>query len=61
MTEEKTIDHPRLLCGAVGLAMGVATLVLSLLNAVDAKTAIIFLSISVICFGVSALIPKREP
>lgn len=60
MTEEKPIDHPRLILGAVGLAMGVATLVLSLLNAVQPKTAVVFLAVAVICFGVSALIPKQE-
>jgi hypothetical protein len=60
MTEEKPIDHPRLILGAVGLAMGIATLVLSILEAVEPKTAVIFLSIAVICFGLSALIPKRE-
>ena len=60
MIEEKPVDHPSLILGAVGLAMGIATLVLSVLNAVDAKTAVVFLSIAVICFGVSALIPKRE-
>lgn len=60
MTEEKPIDHPRLILGAVGLAMGVATLVLSLLNAVEPKTAVIFLAVAVICFGISALIPKKE-
>ena len=61
MTEEKPIDHPRLLFGAVGLAMGIATLVLSLLNAVNPETAVVFLSVAVICFGISAIIPKREP
>lgn len=60
MTEEKPIDHPRLILGAVGLAMGISTLVLSILEAVDSKTAVMFLSIAVICFGLSALIPKRE-
>ncbi len=61
MTKEKSHNHPCLILGAVGLAMGIATLVLSLLNAVDANTALIFLSVSVICFGISALIPKCEP
>ena len=60
MTEEKPIDHPRLILGAVGLAMGIATLVLSILEAAEPKTAVIFLSIAVICFGLSTLIPKRE-
>lgn len=58
MTEE-SIDHPRLILGAVGLAMGVATLVLTILGAADPKTAVMFLAIAVICFGISALIPKR--
>lgn len=59
MTDEVRIDHPRLILGAVGLALGVATLVLSILRAVNPETAVMFLSISVICFGVSALLPKR--
>ena len=59
MTDAEQIDHPRLILGAVGLALGVATLVLSLLKALAFETAVTFLSISVICFGVSALLPKR--
>ena len=59
MTDTEHIDHPRLILGAVGLALGVATFVLSLLDAVNPETAVLFLSISVICFGVSALLPKR--
>lgn len=59
MTDAENIDHPWLILGAVGLALGVATFVLSLLDAVNPKTAVLFLSISVICFGVSALLPKR--
>ncbi|MBR4987577.1 MAG: hypothetical protein IKY81_02830 [Methanocorpusculum sp.] len=60
MTEEKPIDHPRLILGAVGLALGIAVLVLSLLDAVRPETAVLFLSVSVICFGLSALLPRRE-
>ena len=59
MTDAEHIDHPRLILGAVGLALGVATFVLSLIDAVNPETAVLFLSISVICFGVSALLPKR--
>ena len=60
MTEEKPIDHPRLILGAVGLALGIAVLVLSLLDAVRPETAVLFLSVSVVCFGLSALLPRRE-
>ena len=59
MSEEQVIDHPRLFLGAVALALGVATLVLSILKAVALETAVLFLSIAAICFGLSALIPKR--
>ena len=59
MTDAEHIDHPRLILRAVGLALGVATFVLSLLDAVNPETAVLFLSISVTCFGVSALLPKR--
>ena len=59
MNDTNNIDHPRMIFGAVGLAMGVATLVLSILNAVEPDIAVLFLSISVICFGISALMPKR--
>lgn len=59
MSDTEKIDHPRLIFGAVGLAMGVSTLVLSFLKAVEPDTAVLFLSIGVICFGISALMPKR--
>ena len=59
MNDTDNIDHPRMIFGAVGLAMGVATLVLSILNAVEPDIAVLFLSNSVICFGISALMPKR--
>ena len=38
MSDTDKIDHPRMIFGAVGLAMGVATLVLSILNAVEPDT-----------------------
>jgi len=60
MKEEKPINHPRLILGAVGLALGIATLILTILDAVTADTAVRFLAVSVICFGISALLPGRE-
>ncbi len=53
------IDHPRLILGAVGLAMGIAVLVLSILKTLEPRTAVVLLSIAVICFGISALIPRK--
>lgn len=53
------IDHPRMILGAVGLAMGIAVFVMSILKIVSRENAIMLLSIAVICFGISALLPKR--
>lgn len=40
---------------SVGLAMGIAVLVLSILKAIEVSTAIILLSIGVSCLGLSLL------
>ncbi|MFS0576961.1 hypothetical protein AB1K83_15075 [Sporosarcina sp. 179-K 3D1 HS] len=40
---------------SIGLAMGIATLVLTVLEELESKSAIIFLSIGLICLAISKL------
>ncbi|HJJ39136.1 MAG TPA: hypothetical protein O0X42_03265 [Methanocorpusculum sp.] len=54
------IDHPRMISGCIGLAMGLAVLVLSLLHKMAPEHAVIFLSIAAIAFGIYLLIPKKQ-
>ena len=54
------IDHPRMILGCIGLAMGLAVLVLSLLHKMAPEDAVIFLSISAAAFGISLLLPKKQ-
>ncbi len=53
------VSHLHLLLGAVGLAMGIAVFVLSFIHAIDAEHALPLLAIAVICFGISALVPRK--
>jgi len=54
------IDHRKMLLGCFGLAFALATLVLSLLQKIEPRFAVIFLSISAICFGISLLLPAKR-
>lgn len=45
----------KIIFSAVALAMGVATLVLSIIKQIEAKTAIVLLSIGLICLAVDKL------
>lgn len=45
---------------AVGLAMGVATLVLSIMGTIEVKTAITLLSIGLLSLGISQLNSGNE-
>ena len=57
MTQENTpVNHPRLICTAVGLAMGIAVLVLSLMHKIQPESAIIMLSIGVTMYGAALLL-----
>lgn len=40
---------------AIGLAMGVAVVVLSILKGIDVNSAIIMLGIGLLCLGISSL------
>lgn len=40
---------------AIGLAMGIATLVLNIINGIESKSAITLLSIGLICLAISDL------
>ncbi|MCQ2376588.1 MAG: hypothetical protein MJ006_01105 [Methanocorpusculum sp.] len=53
------IDHPRMIAGCLGLALGLAVLVLSLLKKIAPEHAVIFLAVAVICFAVYLLIPRK--
>ncbi len=44
---------------AVGLGTGVATLVLSIMGTIEAKSAIILLSVGLICLSINALENKK--
>ncbi len=57
MTQENTtVNHPRLICTAVGLAMGIAVLVLSLMYKIQPESAIVMLSIGVTMYGAALLL-----
>jgi len=54
--ENVPVNHPRLICTAVGLAMGIAVLVLSLMQKIQPESAILMLSIGVSLYGVALLL-----
>ncbi|HJJ54829.1 MAG TPA: hypothetical protein O0X50_01935 [Methanocorpusculum sp.] len=54
------LDHRKMLLGCIGLACALATLVLSLLEKIAPQHAVILLSISAICFGISLLLPAKR-
>ncbi|RBQ25268.1 MAG: hypothetical protein ALMCE001_05090 [Methanocorpusculum sp. MCE] len=57
MTQEHIpVNHPRLICTAVGLAMGIAVLVLSLMHKIQPESAILMLSIGVTMYGAALLL-----
>lgn len=53
-------DLKKFIFRAVGLAMGVATLVLNIMNTLESKSAITLLSIGLISLAISELENKRE-
>lgn len=53
-------DLKKLIFRSIGLAMGVATLVLNIINKLEGNTAITLLSIGLICLGISEFDRKRE-
>jgi len=57
MTQENTpVNHPKLICTAIGLAMGVAVFVLSIMQKIQPESAILMLSLGVSLYGVALLI-----
>ncbi|MDD4570012.1 MAG: hypothetical protein PHE70_07815 [Tepidanaerobacteraceae bacterium] len=48
----------KVIFSGVALAMGVATLVLSIIKQIEAKTAIVILSIGLICLAIDKLDDK---
>ncbi|MDF2882633.1 MAG: hypothetical protein K0R54_3190 [Clostridiaceae bacterium] len=45
---------------AIGLGMGIATLVLNIINTLESKSAITLLSIGLICLAISEFNNKKE-
>ncbi len=57
MTQENVpVNHPKLICTAIGLAMGVAVFVLSLMQKIQPESAILMLSIGVTLYGAALLL-----
>ena len=57
MTQEPApVNHPRLICTAIGLAMGIAVFVLSLMHKIQPESAILMLSIGVSLYGAALLL-----
>jgi len=60
MTEEEIkINHPKLICIAIGLAMGIAVLVLSVMQKIDSASAVTMLALGVSLYGVALLMPSK--
>ncbi|ERI93369.1 hypothetical protein HMPREF1982_01793 [Clostridiales bacterium oral taxon 876 str. F0540] len=55
----KNGDLKKLIFKTVGLAMGIAALVLNIMNKLEAKSAITLLSIGLICLAISELENKK--
>jgi len=53
-------DLKKLIFKSIGLAMGVATLVLNIIKTLESKSSIILLSIGLICLAISELENKKE-
>lgn len=57
MTQENIpVNHPKLICTAIGLAMGVAVFVLSIMQKIQPESAILMLSLGVSLYGVALLL-----
>ena len=52
-------DLKKLIFKSIGLAMGVSTLMLSLITTLESKSAITLLSIGLICLAISDLENKK--
>ena len=50
----------KIICNSVGLAMGVAVIVLYILKKLDTNDAIIMLGIGVLCVSVPAIMKRDE-
>lgn len=53
-------DLKKLIFKSIGLAMGIATLVLNMIQTLDSKSAITLLSIGLICLAISEIENKRD-
>lgn len=52
-------DFKNMIFKSIGLAMGIATLVLSIIKELESKSAITLLSIGLICLAISELESKK--
>lgn len=52
-------DLKRIILKSIALAMGVATLVLSIMNVIESKSTITLLSIGLICLAINELENKK--
>ena len=53
-------NFKKLIFKSIGLAMGIATLVLNIITTLESKSAIALLSIGIICLAISEFENKRE-
>ena len=53
-------DLKKLIFKSIGLAMGIATLVLNIIKTLESKSAITLLSIGLICLAISELENKKS-
>ena len=56
----KIVDLIKLILKAVSIAMGIAVVVLNILNKIDEETSILMLGIAIICLSINLLDDKRE-
>ena len=57
--EERKINHPKLICTAVGFAMGIAVFVLSIMQKIEPASAITMLALGVALYGAALLMPNK--
>ncbi|WP_416829227.1 hypothetical protein [Ectobacillus polymachus] len=53
-------DFKKFIFKSIGLAMGIATLVLNMIQTLDSKSAITLLSIGLICLTISDIENKKD-
>ena len=59
MKKEKVNNLIKIICNAVGLAMGIGVIVLYVLKKLDTNDAIIMLGIGILCVSIPAIMKKN--